>query len=412
MNYLQKAASYLLILILFVSCSETPEEPQDYEPIRLDLKSQEIVNTTNDFGFDLFKEIINENGNENLMISSLSVAQALGMTWNGAQGATRDEMTQMLGFSVDNEKELNNSNKTIREALLKADNMVEMKIANSIWFRNTFSVDQGFVDINREYYDAEVKALDFNDVAGSKKIINGWVSDRTNGRIPAIVDRINPEDIMFLINAVYFKGKWKYEFKKDDTVDELFYYADGSKAEVKMMVQEASLGYFGNSEYKGLILPYGNGHFNMVVLLPDAGNDLKDIIAELNDQDLSNEIHDAAEMNVKVWLPKFKFEYEAELKSPLTKLGMVTAFSDIADLSGIGSPSNLTISSVKHKTFVEVNEEGTEAAAVTSVTVGVTSVGPGEGMPEFKVNRPFLFLIKEKDTGAILFTGQVYTPGS
>lgn len=402
----------LLIAFSAFSCSEQTEEPQKYAPIKLDLKSQEIVDNSNDFGVNLFKEIVSETDeNKNIMISSLSVSQALGMTWNGARGTTRDEMTEMLGFLVDNDKELNESNKTIREALMNADNMIDMNIANSIWYRNTFKINPGFVDINRKYYDAEVKGLDFTDEEGSKKTINDWVSKKTKGKISDIVNHINPADIMFLINAVYFKGKWKYEFKKDDTVDEPFYYADGHSADIKMMTQKTDLQYFEANDCRGVALPYGNGHFRMVVILPDENVSLKDIVSELDGQSLTNYIGRMQEYGVNIMLPKFTFKFELELKQPLAELGMKTAFTDAVDLSGMGSPSNLTISSVKHKTFVEVNEEGTEAAAVTSVTVGITSVGPGEGTDiPFIVNRPFLFLIQEKDTGAILFMGQVYDP--
>jgi len=401
----------LLSVMILSSCKELPEEPQEYEQIKLDLKSQEIVNNSNDFGISLFKEIVSEKGTKNIMISSLSVSQALGMTWNGARGTTRDEMTEMLGFSVENEKELNESNKTIREALMNADNMVNMNIANSIWYRNSFSVSQGFVDVNKKYYDAEVKGMNFDDKEGSKKTINGWVKEKTAGKIPEIIDDISSDDVMFLINAVYFKGKWKYEFKKDDTVDEPFRFADGHTADVKMMTQQADLDYFEAADCRGVALPYGNGHFRMVVVLPDEDVTLKDVVSGLDDYTLSGYINSMQQQGVNIKLPGFTFKCKLELKAPLTALGMKTAFTDHADLSGIGTPSNLTVSGVKHKTFIEVNEEGTEAAAVTSVTVGVTSIGPGGGAVPFIVNRPFLFLIQEKDTGAVLFMGQVYEPG-
>ena len=402
--------SALMLLPVF-SCKESPVEPQEYVPITLDLKSQQIVDSSNNFGINLFKEIVNEaQGGENLMISSLSVSQALGMTRNGARGTTRDEMTVMMGFSVDNDEELNESNKTIRQALLKADNMVETIIANSIWYRNTFTVGQEFVDVNKKYYDAEVEGLDFTDVGGSKKTINKWVEDKTKGKIKTIVDKINPYDVMFLINAVYFKGKWKWRFKKEDTVDQPFHFADGHTGNVKMMSRETDLEYFDAGNCSGIALPYGNGHFRMIVILPDENVSLKELISGLDADIINGYVRSASMRSVDVKLPKFSFRSEAELKMPLQELGMKTAFTDFADFSGIAPASGLYVSSVKHKTFVEVNEEGTEAAAVTSVTVGVTSAGPGEGAVPFVVDRPFLFLIGEKDTGAVLFMGQVYNP--
>ncbi len=404
----------LFVVFSYSSCTKYQiEEPTEYTPIELNLKSQEILQSSNEFGISLFKNIVSSSDEPgNIMISPLSVSQALGMTWNGARGATRDEMTEMMGFSVDNNTELNESNKTIREALLNADNCVETNIANSIWYRNTFQINQDFVDVDKKFYDAEVKALDFANTEGSKKTINSWVDDKTKGKITEIVDDITTDNIMFLINAVYFKGKWKYEFKKDNTVDEPFHFTDGKTESVKMMVQEADLDYFKTSNSQGVALPYGNGHFRMIILLPDEGVSLKDYVSGLDEATLSDNINSPHQNKVNVWLPKFKFECNLGLKEPLKELGMKSAFIDgVADLSGMGTPSNLVISKVKHKTFVEVDEEGTEAAAVTSVEVSLTSVSPGENSTiPFIVNRPFLFLIQEKDTGAILFMGQVYEP--
>ncbi len=401
---------FLIFIVLTVSaCTKSQVEPQEYRPIKLDLKSQEILQSSNEFGIDLFKKVVEDAEEpENIMISPLSVSQALGMTWNGARGETRDEMTNVLGFSVDNDTELNESNRTIREALLNADNLVETNIANSIWYRNTFQINSGFVDINKKFYDAEVRPLDFSDAEGSKKTINNWVNDKTKGKIPEIVDVITPDHVMFLINAVYFKGKWKYEFKKDDSVDEPFHYVDGTTEDVKMMVQETDLDYFSTAGCSGVALPYGNEHFRMIVLLPDENVNLSDFVSGLDESILSGYINSFQQRGVKVWLPKFKFECDLELKKQLIKLGMVRAFTGSADLSGMGTPSNLFISKVKHKTFVEVDEVGTEAAAVTSVEIMFTSIDPGA--ISFVVNRPFVFLIQEKDTGAILFMGQVYEP--
>jgi len=183
----------IVFLLLFVisgySCTESQEvKPKEYRAIKLDLKSQEILQSSNEFGINLFKKVVEDTEEpENIMISPLSVSQALGMTWNGARGETRNEMTNVLGFSVDNDKELNESNKTIREALLNADNLVETNIANSIWYKNTFQINPGFVDINKQFYDAEVRPLDFGDSDSSKKTINNWVNDKTKGKIYEIV---------------------------------------------------------------------------------------------------------------------------------------------------------------------------------------------------------------------------------
>jgi serpin B len=381
-----------------------------YQPINLDLKSAAVLESANQFGIDLFEEVVKDGKYDNIMVSPLSVSQALGMTWNGARGNTRDEMTTMLGFSVENEGELNRSNKTIRTALLNADKQVEMEVANSIWYRDTYVINSEFKTVNQQYYDAEVHPLDFTDPSLCKFTINNWVNDKTTGKIPEIVDAISPDHVMFLINAVYFKGQWTYEFKVEDTVQEPFYFQDGSAANVEMMTQQNDLEYFWGEEWEILALPYGNEHFRMLVLLPHDEISLEDCVASFNAEVLEEYSEQMELRGISLWMPKFKFESDIELNNSLISLGMQQAFSDYADFSGMGSPANLKVSKVKHKTFIELDEKGTEAAAVTSVEMVLTSVGGGGSTIPVKINRPFLFLIQEQDTEAILFMGQVYHP--
>ena len=405
-----RALIILTIFSLAVTSCHKEEISNKYEPINLDLKSQALVESSNQFGFDLFKSTIkNSEEFQNIMISPLSVSQALGMTWNGASGATRDEMTNMLGFDIANAGELNEANQSIRQALLSADRKVDMNIANSIWYRQGYSVNPEFIKTNEDFYNAVVESLDFSQGEESKRIINQWVSDQTKGRIPEIVKGISDDHVMFLINAVYFKGKWKYKFQKDDTGDEKFYLENGTSITTKTMKQSADLMHFSADDCSGIAMPYGNGHFEMIVILPNEGIDVSSIVGSLDDQKWSDYLNSFTEKGVEVWLPRFTFECKQKLNEPLKALGMKTAFTSRADLSKIG-PGKLLISKVQHNTFVEVNEEGSEAAAATSVEVELTSIGGG-GLPLlFKVDRPFLFAIREKDTGAILFMGQVYNP--
>ncbi len=253
-----------------------------------------------------------------------------------------------------------------------------------------------------------MSALDFANPA-SKDIINNWVDEKTNQKIDKIVDNISSDDRMFLINAIYFKGAWKAEFDKNDTEDKTFYLSDGSTKSVATMKIENDFAVYFEQNYSAIELPYGQGNYSMVVLLPNDDSSLPELINQLNSAEWNNlmlSIGEPSGWNLE--LPKFKFEYENELNNELADLGLGIAFSDLADFTGINKDGNLAISRVKHKTFIEVNEEGTEAAAVTSVTMGVTSAGPG--MNDFAIDHPFLFAIKEKYTNAILFLGTVSDP--
>jgi len=406
---MRKFVIFAIASIAFISCHKE-EVSNSYEPINLDLKSQSIVTSSNQFGFDLFKSTIkNSDEFQNIMISPLSVSQALGMTWNGALGVTRAEMTEMLGFDVENQQELNGSNQTIRKALLNADRKVDMNIANSIWYRKGYSINPEFINTNENFYNAQVESLDFSKVDESKRIINQWVSDKTKGRIPKIVEGISNDHVMFLINAVYFKGKWKFKFQKESTSEENFYLTNGTSIATSMMKQSAELMYFSAESCSGIAMPYGNEHFQMVVILPNEGVDISTVVDRLDDQTWNFYLNSVNQRGVEVWLPRFTFESKLKLNEPLMDLGMKKAFTSGADLSKIG-PGNLYISKVQHNTFIEVNEEGSEAAAATSVEIRETSL-ENPGLPlSFKVDRPFLFVSREKDTGAILFMGQVYNP--
>ncbi len=396
-----------LVALSFLSCKKEDVQTNPV-PIKISEKAQEILNASNQFGFDMLKKTFEENGNDNLMISSLSISQALSMTYNGANGDTKTAFENVLHFSGQSSNEVNQAALELTSALLKVDSKVDISIANSIWYRQDFTVEQDFISANQTYYNAEVKALDFTN-PNSKDIINNWVDEKTKHKIERIVDGINPEDRMFLINAIYFKGDWKAEFDKNDTETKPFYLANGTTKNVATMQIENDFSVFYEQNFSAIELPYGQGNYSMVILLPNDDYSLTELLGQLNEQNWNDLIQNmGAPMSKNLLLPKFKFEYENELKNELTDLGLGIAFSDFADFTGINKDGGLTISRVMHKTFIEVNEEGTEAAAVTSVTVGVTSVGPDTNI--FAIDHPFLFAIKEKYTNAILFMGTVSDP--
>ncbi|MFO7998780.1 MAG: serpin family protein [Bacteroidales bacterium] len=409
----QLISSFVLLFLLFggfSACNKESVEPGP-KPIQLSAEQAELIQDNTHFAFDLLREVSSAAvDGDNVFLSPLSVSLALAMTLNGAEGETLDGMRQAMRLSGLSREEINEAYRKLMKDLLSVDPKVVLNIANSIWYRSDFQVQPPFIDVNKDYYDAEVVSLDF-DAPGAVDQINQWVSDKTNELIESIIEEIPAEAVMYLINAIYFKGQWKYEFDKEETMPDSFSLSDGTVVEVPMMRQQASLGYHSHELFTAAELPYGRGNYSMVVLLPNEGKSVDQVIGAMDRQlweDLTSELDTAVELGVR--FPRFKFAFEQKLKPVLSGMGMGLAFMPFqADFSGINPDAELFINEVFHKAFVEVNEEGTEAAAVTAVEVGVTSIGPGGAIP-FWVNRPFVFVIKEKFTNAVIFAGKVMVP--
>ncbi|GAT63329.1 serpin family protein [Paludibacter jiangxiensis] len=407
-NIILCAALTGMLCVIF-SCNDSKNVNQvvkPYEPIELSASQTQQVSADNSFAFDLLKNVNRSESNGNFFISPLSISQALGMTYNGAAGTTKTAMETALrrnGFSSD---EINAYYKKLTDGLLGADPSTQLKIANSIWTRKDFPVLQSFYDVNAAYYGAKAQSLDFGQPS-SKDIINNWCSQNTNGKVPHVIDDISNDVMMYLINAVYFKGIWKSQFKTSDTFSGSFAAPTGS-VPVKYMKQENTFNYFGNDSVQCAELPYGNGAFSMVVVLPASNYSVDQIVDKMNSSTWKNWLGGMHSIKLHVELPKFKLSYKTLLNNSLSQMGMGIAFSNLADFSKIANGGGLAISRVLHNTFVTVDEEGTEAAAVTVVEMGYTSVGPQ--IASFIVNRPFLFFIKEKSTGTILFAGKILKP--
>ena len=378
--------------------------------LTLTATEQERAATDNRFAFELFRTATTNLGDRgNALLSPLSVSMALMMTNNGAVGETRTAIEKALmadGFEVD---DMNTYYQKLATDLPLLDPRTTLDIANSIWYRQGFDVLSDFLDVNRTFYNADVAALDFAD-SGAPDVINDWVSKKTNKKIPTIVEGGIPSNMMmYLINAVYFKGSWAQRFDKGDTEKEVFTRADGTTLQTDFMHVEHTFDVAATETAEAIELPYGDGKFSMVVLKPRNNRNLAQLREELADPTVWAGLTSSfVSQTTQLALPKFKFDYENELNDELTTMGMGIAFNpQMADFSGI-SNDPLFISEVKQKSFIEVNEEGTEAAAVTSVGMGLTSAGPQ--VYTFRVDRPFLFAIRETDTGLILFIGQVNDP--
>lgn len=396
--------SVLILSVAFLQCEHNPVSPvtRDLTPLE-----KQLVDSDNKFGFKLFNEIIKQEQDKNVFISPLSISMALGMTLNGANGETQSAMEQTLELAGLTTDEINRSYRSLIKLLTNLDRKVIFQIANSIWYRQGMNFEQEFLDLNKTYFDALVQALDFGD-PNSAKIINDWVKDNTNSKIEKIIDSIDPNIVMFLINAIYFKGTWTYEFDKEQTRDDFFTLPDGSLKPCKMMVQTNEFDYYENDDFQAIDLPYGNEQFSMTIFLPKHSKGIDSLVEEFNAQNWSQRLTSFSPDSVTLQFPKFKLEYEIKLNDVLTALGMGVAFTGAADFTRMYKPGGLWIDYVKHKTFVEVDEEGTEAAAVTVVAI-IDSAG-GSKVKFMRVDRPFLFVIRENHSGTILFMGKIVEP--
>jgi len=398
-----------IVALLLSGCEKKTADAQldtGGQPGSAGVINQQLANATNRFGFNLLAALDDAT---DVMISPPSVAMALAMTYNGADGETQKQMAAALEVSGMTMDELNAAHQELRNVLTDPKSDVTMKIANSLWARQGFDFDADFIARNTAHFGAEVSTLDF-DSPEAPTTINGWVSDNTAKKIPSIVDRIDPATILFLINAIYFKGTWTYTFDKAKTYDATFHHPSGARQR-QLMVQDDDFAYLKGDNFQAVRLPYGKSQrFAMYVFLPDQGSSLSAFGESLSASKWNQWIGAFGTTKGTVHLPRFTIMYDQSLGDKLQGLGMIDAFDATrANFSRmITVPGeNVFISAVKHKTFMEVNEEGTEAAAVTSVEIGVTSF-PGPADPfEMIVNRPFFCAIVDKDSGLILFMGKV-----
>jgi serpin B len=368
-----------------------------------------LVSANTTFGFKLFAEVAKQDAGKNVFISPGSVGLALAMTYNGAVGETKAGMERALEIQGMNHAELNSAYAQLRQALESADPKVELNIANSLWARKGVTFNPDFIQRDKQFYGAEVTALDFGD-PGAPATINSWVSDKTKGKINHIVDQIDAQSILFLINAIYFKGKWSIEFDKAKTKEDTFTTANQQKR-VPMMHQSGKYNYCEGKSFQAVSLPYGDGRASMYIFLPAQGTSLDEFQKSLTAANWESWMKQFAQTDGSVAVPRFKVEYEVGLNDALKALGMGIAFdANRADFSGIVQGSERAyISRVKHKTFAEVNEEGTEAAAVTSVEMRTTSARIQKTF-EMVVDRPFFCAIRDNKTGTVLFVGSITDP--
>ncbi|MFA5301879.1 MAG: serpin family protein [Bacteroidales bacterium] len=391
----------------FSGCDRLPQQTNQRRDIILTKTEQALSAEANRFAFDLFQQVNTED--KNYFISPLSTSLALSMTANGTAGETAAQMKDVLGFEEFTYEQMNGFFKKMSAELKKADQLTELGIANSVWILEGFPVYEKFKDIVRTWYLAQIEELDFFSPTAIQTI-NDWCAAKTNGKIDEIIDEIPPSMVMYLINALYFKGTWTYSFDKAASYSDRFYGDDGSSPLTDFMLQTETFPYLDHELCQVAELPYGNEAFSMVLMLPKPGVHVDRMIKEfMNTQKwdiIARELKDS-ERKLTVSMPKFRFEYEKDLIPTLQAMGMIIPFMEgMADFSNMSPSGGLYIGLVKQKTYVEVNEEGTEAAAVTVVGVEKSAIEPDDPLP-FYVNRSFVYVIKEKSTGIILFMGKM-----
>ena len=407
----------LATVLLLAGCGSSSTGPGgDPPPILTELPRSlspseiRIVEGANAFAFDLVREATRAlSPDSNAFLSPLSAAMALSMALNGANGETWTAMRAALRLDGMQEADIDQGYRELLALLRGLDSRTEMRVANSIWGHSTLPLEAAFTEAGRTFFEAEVATLDFGSPE-ALTAINGWVDRATSGRIPRLLEEVSPQEVLFLINAIYFKGKWRTAFDVRDTRAAPFRGADGRERVAQLMALKDELRYDETEAYQAVDLLYGNGAFAMTVLLPKAGWSPAQLLAALDPESWSALASRFEERDVALLLPRFRVEYGRKLKEDLAALGMGIAFDASADFSRIAdvAPDRLYITRVDQKTFVEVNEEGTEAAAATAVGVGRTSAP----VPvEMRVDRPFAFAIRERLSGAVLFLGVMNVVG-
>ncbi len=404
----------LIAILLLVSCSDNsaPSEPEINEPNLRALTAEEqvVVSSSNAFAFELLSRVNAVNEEKNVFISPFSVSTALSMTLNGADGPTQDSMQLVLGLEDMEPAQINEAYKDLVALIYSQDKKVVTEVANSNWYKQEYTINETFEQILLDYYEAEVKSADFTDPA-TVDLINDWIAGKTHDKITDMLDQIPPDAVMYLINAIYFKADWTYQFDKSKTADSDFTLTDGSVVSVPMMYSKGTtVGYAQNEEYQLVDIPYGNGSFSFTVISQswNSNQSVNALVSDFTSGDLSSLLSDTMHTTLELYMPRFKIEFKDLLNDPLVDMGMGIAFSSQADFSNLFEENlSLAISRVIHQSFLEVNEEGSEAAAATIVEIVETSAGPPT---RIILDKPFLFFIRENHTNTILFSGKLLNP--
>lgn len=417
------AIALMMVTSMTVGCSSSSDEDNPkpvvcpVEPpttLELTRTEQEMVSSSNDFTFDLFRKARDEVKSQ--ILSPISITYALGMLNNGAAGETQQQINKVLGFSETGADGINDFCYKMLQKASTLDDQTKVLIADNIYMNKGYELKPAFKETVKAFYDADAETRDFHD-GKTRDVINQWGSDHTMGMIKEVLkkDEFDPDFVSYLLNAIYFKGTWQYQFDKNMTQKELFATSDilSEAVEVQMMHQTAELDYLQTDDFQALRLPYGNGVWNMTVLLPRVKNegptseDINRMLKSLNTASWQQIQQQMVTHKVDVYLPRLESDTDIDLIPIMQKLGMTRAFDDgLAEFPNFCNVPTF-IGLMKQVAKIKLDEEGTEAAAVTVIGMEKCDVGPSEpDYVTFCANHPFLYVISEKETGAIFFIGQ------
>lgn len=408
-------APALALVAAGAACSD-PTQPDPTEPRpaltqlprALTPSEQKILTAANAYSFALWRTINDSLPAENVFVSPLSASFALGMIMNGANGSTYDEIRSALQFGTIDLPAIDSGYKSLITLLTSLDPSTTMQIANGIFYSQTFPFNASFTQTVATYFDAEVKPRDFTDLQGTLNAVNDWASSKTNRRIPKVLDSVDPSAVMYLLNAIYFKASWRERFDPALTRDETFHAVGGDQAS-RLMHRQGKTLYAETSDYQVVDLPYGDSAFTMTVVLPKNGKSVESVAASLTPAAWQSLSASFSPREVDLYLPRVTLSWKRELSGNMQALGMRAAFHDGADFTRM-SPlgRQLVLSLLQQNSFVSIDEEGTEAAAVTVGGIFVTSV---PSVTTVRVDRPFVFVIRERLSGTVLFMGKIVRLG-
>ncbi len=408
---LRKAGSYSQVqtangVVAYVASDALKKLGAD--AVQITKNVQKVAQSTNEFAFALYKHL--RSGDNNLFFSPASISTALAMSYAGAEGQTKQQMAQVLHFDL-KESQLEEGFGMLAEILNSGEKGYQLNMANRLWGQKTYPFRPEFLTITKKVYGAELAQVNFAEGEKVRQEINAWVEKQTNGKIenlipPGVLDAMTR---LVLTNAIYFKGTWAEEFSKQATEEAPFHLSANKQTQVPMMRQTEKFPYTETDKLQVLELPYGGDDLSMIVLLPKQNDGLAEVENKLTAQNLQEWTKNLRKRQAHVFLPKFTLTSEFRLADVLRAMGMTLAFSGQADFSGISSAEGLTISEVVHKAYVDVNEEGTEAAAATGVVIMATAARPQEPVT-FRADHPFAFLIRDNRTGTVLFLGRMVNP--
>lgn len=401
----------LMAAVSFIACSCNDDDSlgsNNVENVRKEIalsrSEKAIVEQSTDFAFRLLQVVDGKEDKEQLLLSPLSASFALSMAANGADGDTRQEILGTLGFAGFTMDEVNELNRKLVTGLTALDNAADLSIANSVWMNDDFEALGSYKKTVGDFYDALLSSIDFGTPEALDRV-NGWCSEKTQGRIPRFLDRLDDSKSLMLLNALYFKGGWTRPFSEKNTVQDVFHGAEDRQ--VQYMVQKNNYPYAEFDDFAVAGMPYGNEAFSMFVLLPDEGVGISDCLSRLDSERWNAILSEMKTICLSVKLPKFKLENNEDLKEVLWEMGISKAFTWDADFSNL-SDESLFVTEVRQANYFGVDEKGVEAAGVTSIEFGLTAGPDGAaGETEFHVTRPFLFVLQEKSSGTILFLGKV-----